>query len=199
MPFDALVSDQVRFHERTLADNIRLLGFEPIPHEDAVAHMEAEAARYPADFFYPAKRRYNAGLWRAGAFAGGAICVLAGINSTFGGFPPITGIIAGIVICGIIAASWYTGLFRLRARGPAHWEDMALVVGEMDWIRVPDEIIRVAYRVKRDDSTVRFTMSKLYRDEVSVPDPVLWAHKGDETVCLGIWDDKRIIRVAQRV
>jgi hypothetical protein len=201
MPLDVLNFDPKILRQQTkpLADAVESLGIVPIPIADLDVHKRTEAAKYPGSFVF---RHYKTleGLALGGFLfgIGGAmlcaimmgaaymaseehimVCSLCGVSCHFA--LAITCIALAIVLC---ERAW---------KKPAQWiEGYGFGLH-----RIPTEISTLAWTVRRVVPNATIVIGTLVQHKV-VLDPYLLMRLNDETIVLGIWDDRGIIRIAQQ-
>ncbi len=84
-----------------------------------------------------------------------------------------------------------TGMVRLRAG--SHWEERDVSTAFL--ADVPEPIARVARLLHDDVPGARLILGELKREE-TVLDPYLLIEHDGECVCLGIWENDRVIACA---
>jgi hypothetical protein len=94
----------------------------------------------------------------------------------------------------LVAVVTGTGLIRLRAG--SHWRERWIAAGLLGDLAVPEPIAATARRLRRDLPGSTLILGELMREE-AVLDPYLLLKYGNESVCLGIWEDGRVIACAE--
>lgn len=178
MPFDGLSHGLP-----PLAALLRRHHLESISDDKLRAHKDAELRRHPANYLH---NNPNAIY---GVMAGGiGVVVLEYSGSLMLGYPQLipVGMLMSLMLVIYLSCA--------RPRGPTHWEERPIKC----LLGVPDPIAFLAERLKADNSLVTFSLGELKQDN-AVLDPYLIVTLGNETACLGIWDDRKnkIIAIAE--
>lgn len=175
MPFDALP-----VHQRSLADTIARCGITPIPMAELRAYKAEQLTKHPASRLFPYVQMLRWGFL--------TLCVgcLVWLSKFHGGewVWPLSGLIG---LLGLIFAD------KVRFKGPAYWTEYHIYDNHRS---VPPDIQRLAEQVVSDLPSASIVIGILAQNRI-VLDPYLVATYGDERVCLGIWDENRIIRIAE--
>jgi hypothetical protein len=87
------------------------------------------------------------------------------------------------------------GVFRVRAG--ASWQERTVRVEDLAALEVPDGIAAAARTLHRAVGGAELILGELIEDTV-VLDPYLMLACNDQMVCLGIWDEARVIASAHR-
>ncbi len=82
------------------------------------------------------------------------------------------------------------GVFRVSAG--ARWEERAVTADMLSGLGVPAAIAGLARALQQEADGSMLILGELLQQEV-VLDPYLLLEYGSERVCLGIWDERRII------
>jgi len=185
MPFDVLISPA---RPRRLADILLDLGASPVPTQALAAHKRDQLERLSPSFWH----RHHA--WLPVGLMGSVACMA------------MSGGVANGVLPGSLLPSWLClfwlavmtllivfGVFRVG--GGAHWEERCVGAEALLDLGIPAPITGLACRLARAAPGAAFILGELVRDEVVV-DPYLLLEYVGETVCLGIWDGRRIIAAA---
>jgi hypothetical protein len=96
-------------------------------------------------------------------------------------------------IC-LMAAMVVCGTFRSRAG--SHWEERWVPAGRLEDVGVPAPITLLAGSLQRVIPGSTLVLGELIRD-TAVLDPYLLLVRGEDRVCLGVWDDEGIIAQAR--
>jgi hypothetical protein len=187
MPFDALVAVTPR---RTVSDALDRHNLTPVSWEDLVAHKQAQQRRFGPSFWY----RHQAALSIGLVLASPGVGVLVGATQGFTPHSSALTIASSFVWMCLVALVTGTGLVRLRAG--SHWAERVVPASFLGGGAVPEPIARIARSLQRDVPEAALILGELKREEV-VLDPYLLFEYGDECVCLGIWEDGRVIASAQ--
>jgi hypothetical protein len=94
----------------------------------------------------------------------------------------------------LVAVITGTGLIRLRAG--SHWRERWITASLLGEIGVPQPIAAAARMLQRDLPGSTLILGELMREE-TVLDPYLLLKYGDECVCLGIWEDGKVVACAE--
>lgn len=186
MPFDALVAP-ARQHllREVLADH----GITPVSLEELEAHKQAQLERFAPSFWF----RHQALLPTAllGSVAG--MAASGGLAQQLGHGSPWPSVLTLGWMC-VIATLIGAGVFRVRAG--SHWEERWVPVNWLEDLGVPEPIARAARRMYREAPGSGLILGELIQEEV-VLDPYLLLERDGEMVCLGIWDDGRVVACAR--
>jgi hypothetical protein len=182
MPFDALLAPaQPRF----LVEVLDELGVTPVPLQALAAHKQAQLERFAPSFWHQHQ------TWLPVGLIGSVFCMA------------MSGGIANRVLPGSLLPSWLSlfwlsvmallivfGVFRVSAG--ARWEHRVVAAEMLIDIGVPPHIARLARELHREAAGSALVLGELLREAV-VLDPYLLLVRDGERVCLGIWDERRII------
>jgi hypothetical protein len=188
MPFDALVAPtQPKLLSEILADH----GVTPVSREALEAHKQAQLERFAPSFWY----RHQPLLPAALLGSVGCMAATGGVaQHMVPGGSPVSGWLTLAWMC-IIAALIGAGVFRVRAG--SYWEERWVPV---DWLRdlgVPEQISVLARDLSRKVPGSSLILGELKQEHV-VLDPYLLLDCDGTQVCLGIWEDGRIVACAAR-
>ena len=186
MPFDALVAPvQPKLLPEVLDDH----GITPVSLETLAAHKQAQLDRFAPSFWY----RHQALL--PVALLGSVGCMAAS-----GGLAQRMAVSGSPLSCwltlawmGVILLLLGAGVFRVRAG--SHWEERWVPAGWLDDLEVPDPIAALARDMHRSVPGSVLILGELVEEHV-VLDPYLLLERDGERVCLGIWDNGRIVACA---
>ena len=186
MPFDALVAVT---RQRALSDTLEDYGLTPVPWETLAEHKVAQQRRYGPSFWYRNQPVLSILLVVASPMAG-AVAGASGGFSAHSGVLAITGSFVWMCMVALITG---TGLIKLRAG--SHWEERQVPIGFLSTNNVPAPIARVARLLHDDLPGARLILGELKREE-TVLDPYILIEQDGECVCLGIWDNGRMVACA---
>ena len=185
MPFDALVAPA---RPRSLAEALREQGLSPVSWQKLTDHKRAQLETFGPGFWHQHQ------AWLPVGLLGSVGCMAAS-----GGF-------ANRVMPASVLPSWLTlgwmcviallvvfGVFRGHAG--SRWEERWVAGAWLRGLGVPEPIAAIALSLHRETPGSSLILGELVQEEV-VLDPYLLLECDGETVCLGIWDDGRIIACA---
>jgi hypothetical protein len=183
MPFDALVAAP---RQIAIQDALETLRLTPVPLEKLADHKLAQQRKFGPSFWFRHQTAVSMTLIAASPLIGALVGAIQG-------FTPHSSALAVassfIWMC-MVALLTGTGLVKLRAG--AYWEERYVPVGALDNLEVPAPIAVVARSVQRMVPDAGLVVGELKRHE-AVLDPYLLIEAGNERVCLGIWEDGKII------
>lgn len=185
MPFDALIASP---RPRLLVEICDEYGAMPVPLEALAAHKQVQLERFAPSFWHQHQTWLPVGLI-------GSVCCMA-----------MSGGIANAAMPGSLVPSWLSlfwlgvmtllivfGVFRISAG--AQWEERTVAPEMLIGLGVPVPIARLARELQREAESSALVLGELLQQEV-VLDPYLLVERGEERICLGIWDGQRIIASA---
>jgi hypothetical protein len=185
MPFDALVAPA---RPRLLADVLQDQGLSPVSWQTLAEHKRAQLEKFRPSFWQQHQ------IWLPVGLLGSVGCMAAS-----GGF-------ANRIMPSSVLPSWLTlawmcviallvlfGVFRGHAG--SHWEERWVAGGWLRGLGVPQPIAAIALSLHREAPGSALILGELIQEDV-VLDPYLLLEHDGELVCLGIWDDGRIIACA---
>jgi hypothetical protein len=185
MPFDALLAP---VRPRSLAEFLEDHGVVAVPLPALAAHKQVQLDRFAPSFWHHHQTWLPVGL----------------IGSVF--FLGLTGGIANRALPDSLVPSWLSlfwlgvmallivfGVFRVNAG--ARWEERSVAAEALIDLGVPLRIARIARDLHDGAPGSALILGELMQNEV-VLDPYLLLECDGERVCLGIWDDRRIIAAA---
>jgi len=187
MPFDALVAVT---RQRALSDTLEDHGLTPVPWEALAEHKVAQQRRYGPSFWYRNQTVLSILLVVASPMAG-AVAGASGGFSAHSGVLAITGSFVWMCMVALITG---TGLIKLRAG--SHWEERQVPIGFLADADVPAPIARVVRVLHNELPRARLVLGELKREE-TVLDPYILIEQDGECVCLGIWDNGRMVACAR--
>lgn len=185
MPFDALLAP---VRQRPLAQFLTDYGVVPVPLQALAAHKQAQLERFAPSFWHQHQTWLPVGL----------------IGSVF--LMSVSGGLTNRMLPDSLVPSWLSlfwlvvmallivfGVFRVSAG--ARWEERFVTPEMLIELGVPLRIARVARDLCGATPGAALILGELLQNEV-VLDPYLLLECEGERVCLGIWDDRRIIAAA---
>ncbi|HME24239.1 MAG TPA: hypothetical protein VKI44_23395 [Acetobacteraceae bacterium] len=182
MPFDALLAPT---QPRLLAEILGEYRARPVPLEALAAHKQTQLERFAPSFWHQHQ------TWLPVGLIGSVFCMA------------MSGGIANGVLPGSLLPSWLSlfwlgvmtllivfGVFRVSAG--ARWEERVVAAEMLNGLGVPVPIARLARDLQREAPGSALILGELLQQEV-VLDPYLLLELGNERICLGIWDERRIV------
>ena len=186
MPFDALLAPARQ--PRSLAECLHDYGAVPVPLEALAQHKRTQLERFAPSFWHQHQTWLPVGL----------------ISSVF--CMAISGGISNGMLPGSLLPSWLSlfwlsvmtllivfGVFRVSAG--ARWEERVVTADALIELGVPLAIARLARNLHHAAPNWTLLLGELRQEDV-VLDPYLMLEFAGERICLGIWDDQRIIAAA---
>jgi hypothetical protein len=187
MPFDSATS--VVRHE-TLGEVLEHQGIVPVPWEDLAAHKAAQIKAYGPNFWYRHQSLLLIGLLVPVVGA----AVTGGLAQSFGRVSPALPWYVSLAWMCLLLPLFTTGILRLRAG--AHWEERWVLPASLDRLGVPPAIAAPARRLQQGAPGAALMLGELI-EERAVLDPYLLLVRGNERICLGIWEGDRVIACAE--
>jgi len=185
MPFDALVAPP---RPRLLVELLDDRGVLPVPLQALAAHKQAQLERFAPSFWHEHQ------TWLPVGLIGSVFCMA------------LSGGLTNRMLAGSIVPSWLSlfwlgvmtllivfGVFRISAG--ARWEERHIEPDMLIGAGVPLPIARLGRDLQSEAAGSSLVLGELLQEEV-VLDPYLLLKCGGERVCLGIWDERRIIAAA---
>ena len=169
MPFDALIAPP---RPRLPAE------VAPVPLEALEAHKRGQLERFAPSFWYQHH------TWLPVGLIGSVTCMAA-----TGGMASWLSLFWLSVMTLLIVF----GVFRVSAG--ARWEERYIRVDMLAGLGVPPSIARLARDLHYETGSA-LILGELVQEEV-VLDPYLLLECGGQRICLGIWDEQRIITQAR--
>ncbi len=185
MPFDALLAPT---RPRLLAEILDEHGATPVSLEALAAHKQAQLERFAPSFWHEHQ------TWLPVGLIGSVFCMAMSGGLANGAMP-------GSLLPSWLSLFWLSvmallivfGVFQVSAG--ARWEERYVTAGMLIGLDVPTPIARLARDLQRQAPEAALVLGELLREAV-VLDPYLLMEQDGERVCLGIWDDRRIIAAA---
>jgi hypothetical protein len=185
MPFDAALANPP-----SLSEALARRGLIPVGWEFLAEHKQDQVRRHGPEFLYRHQALMPIALMLtvAGMAATGPLLQETARQHEF--LPWCIslgwmGLFAGLVCMGL-----------RRVRAGAHWEERWIHVNWLQRLDVPEPIAALARDLSREVPGSTLTLGELVQEEV-VLDPYLIIECGAERVCLGIWEDGRIVACAE--
>ena len=186
MPFDALVAPA---RPRTLAEALLDQGLTPVSRQTLAEHKRAQLEAFRPGFWQQHQTWLPVGLL-------GSVGAMAASGGYANRVMP-TSLLPSWLTLGwmcVIALLVVFGVFRGRAG--SHWEERWVAGAWLRGLGVPEPIAAIALSLHRETPGSSLILGELIEDEV-VLDPYLLLERDGEIVCLGIWDEGRIIVCAE--
>lgn len=187
MPFDAMVAVT---RQRTVSETLERHELVPVAWGALAAHKQSQLEKFGPSFWY----RHQAALSMALVVASPAVGAIAGAIQGFTAHSSALTIGSSFAWMCMVAVITGTGLIRLRAG--SHWRERWIAVGLLGELGVPEPIAAAARTLQRDIPGSTLILGELIREE-TVLDPYLLLKYGDECVCLGIWEDGKVVASAE--
>ena len=185
MPFDALIAPA---RPRTLAEALLDQGLTPVSRQTLAEHKRAQLEAFRPGFWQQHQTWLPVGLL-------GSVGAMAASGGYANRVMP-TSLLPSWLTLGwmcVIALLVVFGVFRGRAG--SHWEERWVAGAWLRGLGVPEPIAAIALSLHRETPGSSLILGELIEDEV-VLDPYLLLERDGEIVCLGIWDEGRIIACA---
>jgi hypothetical protein len=186
MPFDALVAPA---RPKPLAETLQDRGLSPVSWLTLAEHKRVQLERFRPGFWQQHQTWLPVGL-----------LVSVGSMAASGGFAnrmmPASALPSWLTLAWmcVIALLVVFGVFRGRAG--SHWEERWVAPGWLSGLGVPEPIATLALQLHREAPGSVLVLGELLQDEVVLDPYLLLVHDG-EMICLGIWDEGRIIACAE--
>jgi hypothetical protein len=187
MPFDAMVAVT---RQRSISETLERHDLTPVAWDYLAAHKQAQLEKFGPSIWY----RHQAALSMALVIASPVVGALAGAIQGFTAHSSALTIGSSFAWMCLVAVVTGTGLIRLRAG--SHWRERWVATGLLDDLGVPEPIAATARMLRRDLPGATLILGELMREE-AVLDPYLLLKYGNESVCLGIWEDGQVIACAE--
>jgi len=186
MPFDALVAPT---QPKLLLDVLTDLGIVPISRELLEAHKQAQLDRFAPSFWY----RHQPLLPAALLGSVGCMAATGGLSQRMLPYASLFSdwlTLAWMCVIGLLIGA---GVFRVRAG--SRWEERSVPAEWLQGLGVPQPIAWLARDLCRQVPGAALILGEL-KQEYVVLDPYLLLERDGEQVCLGIWEDGRIVACA---
>ena len=187
MPFDALIAPPP---PKTLAQALDDHGIVPVGWNTLGAHKQAQLAAFQPSFW----QRHEA--WLPIALVGSIGCMAAsgGLTHRIEAGISLLSWTPTLIWLGCFALLIVFGVFRVRAG--ASRQERVVQVEDLAALGVPEGIAGAARALHRAVDGAELILGELIQEEV-VLDPYLMLVCNDQMVCLGIWDEARVIASAR--
>jgi len=183
MPFDALVAAP---RQTVILDALNKLGVTPVSWATLAEHKLAQQRRFGPSFWFRHQTQVSIALIAASP----AVGALVGAVQGFTPHSSALAVASSFIWMCVVALLTGTGLVKLRAG--SHWEERCITADDLHDLKVPTLVAFLARSVQRMAPETGLVLGELKQDH-TVLDPYLLIEAGDESYCLGIWDDGTII------
>ena len=186
MPLDALSGHGCA---ELLAISLAQQDIRPVDWNTLAAHKQAQLEKFGPSFWY--QHQTLLGFTLIGSI--GFMAITAGAaNSLTQPSSPVSVWISVAWMC-LVAALIVSGILRVHAG--SHWEERWVPIDRLETLGVPEPIAAMACSIHRKVPGSTVILGELVQ-ELVVLDPYLLLVRGEERVCLGLWDDTGIIASA---
>jgi hypothetical protein len=187
MPLDALSGT---VGAEPLAVLLEQRDIKPVDWNTLAAYKQAQLRKFGPTFWY--RHQTLLGLTLIGSI--GFMALTAGAaNSIMQTSSLVPSWISMGWMC-LVATLIVSGVFRASAG--SHWEERWLPIDLLESSGVPEPIAATARSLHREVSGLTVILGELVRESVII-DPYLLLVRGEERVCIGVWDDTGIIASAK--
>jgi len=185
MPFDALVSP---VRPRSLVDVLDEQRITTVPWAVLEAYKDAQLRRFPPGFWHHHQTLLPVGLL-------GSVGCMAASGGLANGMMPGALIPSYLTLIwlGVITMLIVFGVFR--AHGGSRWEERLVTAHLLEELGVPEPIAATARVLHRALPGSALVLGELLQEEVVLDPYLLFEHDG-QSICIGIWDRRRIIAAA---
>jgi hypothetical protein len=183
MPLDALSGHGC---PGSLAISLAQRDIRPVDWNTLAAHKQAQLEKFGPSFWY----RHHGSLRFTLIGCIGLMALTAGAANSL--TQPVSLWIA-MAWMYLVAALIVGGVLRVRAG--SHWEERWVPIDRLETSGVPEPIAAMARSIHRKVPGSTVILGELVQESV-VLDPYLLLVRGEERVCLGLWDDTGIIASA---
>ena len=185
MPFDALLLPP---RPRLLAELLDEHGTTGVPLEALETHKQIQLERFAPSFWHQHQTWLPVGLI-------GSVTCMAVSGGLANGMAPASFLPSGLTLIwlSVMTLLIVFGVFRVTAG--ANWEEHWVAPEALADLGVPPGVAWLARSLLRAAPSATLILGELKRQEV-VLDPYLLLECDGERVCLGIWDEDRIIAAA---
>ena len=160
----------------------------PVPMQALAAHKQAQLEKFAPSFWHQHQSWLPIGL------LGSVGCIAMSGGMANGVLP---GSLLPSWLClfwlGVMTLLIVFGVFRVSAG--ARWEERCVSADALNDIGVPVSIARLAQDLSDESPGATLILGELLQNAV-VLDPYLLLECDGERLCLGIWDERRVIAVA---
>lgn len=170
----------------SLLDRVQMLGVQPVPHDVWWQHMQAELNKRPGDWGFHHQNAFVGLLITAATLLGAGVGIGLCIDSY---------ILASICIVCLLAfviriATGY------RFKGPARWVESYVSVHAPNVI--PEQINKIAIHLRTHIPDAWLMIGELDWENVVIDPYLLICSDGEQSVCLGIWEDAMVYHTAMK-
>ncbi len=185
MPFDALLAPS---QPRLLSEILEEQGTRPVPLEALAVHKQAQLEHFAPSFWHQHQSWLPVGL------IGSVACMAMSGGVANGALPasPLTSWLS-LFWLGVMALLIVFGVFRVNPG--ARWAERYVAPEGLVELDVPLLIANLARDLQREASGSALILGELIQETV-VLDPYLLLEQGEERICLGIWDGRRVVAAA---
>ena len=183
MPFDALVAPP---RQNALLKALEIHRIAPVSWATLVDHKVTQRQKFGPSFWFRHQTKVSIALIAASPVVGTVVGAFQG----FSAHSSALAVASSFMWMCLVAMLTGTGLIKLRAG--ASWQERRVTADELDALQVPRQIAAVARSVHRMLPDADIVLGELKRHEV-VLDPYLVLEHRDERICLGIWEDGKVI------
>lgn len=187
MPLDALSATVGRHQLAAVLDRHAI---KPVDWTTLEAHKQAQLRRFGPTFWYRHQPLLGMALL---ASVGGMALTAGAANAIMQPPSPVAMWISMGWLC-LMAILIVSGVFTARAGST--WEERWLQVDRLEASGVPEPIAAVARSLQRELPGSTLILGELIRGSV-VLDPYLLLEQGEDSICLGVWDDDGMIASAK--
>jgi hypothetical protein len=186
MPFDALIAPT---RPRLLAGVLREQGLRPVSWQALAEHKRAQLETFRPSFWHQHQ------TWLPVGLIGSVGCMAAS-----GGFA--NRIMPASMLPSWLALGWMCVIALLvvfgvfRGHAGSQWQERCVAGGWLRGLGVPEPIAAIALSLHRETPGSTLILGELVQEE-AVLDPYLLLENDGELVCLGIWDNGRVIACAE--
>jgi hypothetical protein len=187
MPLDALYGT---IGADSLASLLEQRDIKPVDWNTLAAHKQAQLQKFGPTFWYRHQRLLGLTLIASIGF----MALTAGAaNSIMLPSSPVPLWISMAWMC-LVAGLMVSGVFRASAG--SHWEERWLPIDMLETSGVPQPIAAMVRSISREIPGSTVMLGELVRESIVV-DPYVLLVRGEERVCVGVWDDRGIIAPAK--
>lgn len=188
MPFDVLCNGRL-----SLGDAATKLGIIPISNDFLKAHKEEQVRKHPGSFVYRHRKWFEQYIPMSCFFVGFAM-VIVPAALMLAMIPSLSFLLLlGVLLLGMILVVGSLFSPEIKATGPAMWEETFGPVHD-----APRVITQLAHQINILVPGSIIVTGKLMQNKVMLDPYMVVRHHGNEIV-IGIWDGKRIIKMAEFV
>jgi hypothetical protein len=186
MPFDALVAP---VRPKSLADVLDEQHVTTVQWAVLAAHKEAQLRRFAPGFWHQHQTLLPVGLL-------GSVGCMAASGGLAHGLMPV-----GAMFPSFLTLLWLCVMTMLivfgvfRANAGSRWEERWVTAHWLEALGVPAPIAATARLLHRELPGSALILGELLQEEVLLDPYLLLEHNG-QSICLGIWDGRRIIATA---